>query len=156
MSEGKRWDSVSMNSPVGDALTGKGQQVRFESGIPGFDDLRDFVIVPYPEDSPFWMLQSLEKEEVGFVLVNPFDTYANYEVDLPESALEALEAERAEDVAVFAFVTIRQPVEASTVNLAAPVVINRVNRKGTQAILADERLSTREPLFSGSSVGEAR
>lgn len=129
-------------------MTEKASSIHFPQGVPGFQELRDFVISAQGEDSPFYVMQSVEDEKVGFVLVNPFEVYRNYEIRLPESAIELLGVEKPEDVTVYAFVTLRQPVEESTVNLLAPVVVHSGKSLGIQAVLMDERLSIREKLFA--------
>jgi flagellar assembly factor FliW len=147
---------MNMNEPLSETTIQPEQKVYFPQGIPGFQDLRDFVIVPHGEDSPFFFMQSIEKSEVSFVLVNPFEVYANYEIRIPDSALEVLKIGKPEDLVVYALVTLRDPIHEATANLIAPIVINRNTRKGIQTVLADEKLSIRERLFAPSITEGAK
>jgi flagellar assembly factor FliW len=134
----------------------KAPSIHFPQGIPGFQDCRDFVIVSHGDGSPFFLMQSEKKSEVNFVLVNPFEVYMNYGIDLPDSALEALEITEPEDVMVYALVTLRDPVQESTANLMAPIVINRKTMRGIQTFLSDEKLSLRERLFAPLTIEGAK
>jgi flagellar assembly factor FliW len=80
----------------------------------------------------------------------------NYGIDLPDSALEALEITEPEDVMVYALVTLRDPVQESTANLMAPIVINRKTMRGIQTFLSDEKLSLRERLFAPLTIEGAK
>jgi flagellar assembly factor FliW len=122
--------------------------VQFPQGIPGFQDLRDFVIQKHEEDSPFYLMQATDNEDIGFVLVNPFEVFRNYEFQLPDSAKELLEIDKMEQIAVYSLVTLRNPIEESTTNLLAPIVINSANKKGVQVVLMEEKLSIQEKLFA--------
>lgn len=128
------------------------QTIHFPHGIPGFQDLRDFVIEKHEEDSPFFLMQSTDDADIGFVLVSPFEVFRNYEFQLPDSAKELLDIDDLEAIAVYSFVTLRTPVEDSTTNLLAPIVINSANHKGIQVVLKDEKLSIQEKLFAPSPV----
>jgi flagellar assembly factor FliW len=130
--------------------------IHFPQGIPGFQDLRDFVIVSQGEESPFFLMQSVEKSEVSFALVNPFEVYLNYDIDLPESTLESLEIKEDKDVIIYTMVTLRDPVQESTANLVAPIVVNRSTQRGVQTVLTADKLSVRERLFAPVIAEEAK
>jgi flagellar assembly factor FliW len=82
--------------------------------------------------------------------------FRNYEFQLPDSAKELLEIDKMEQIAVYSLVTLRSPVEESTTNLLAPIVINSANKKGVQVVLMEEKLSIQEKLFAPSPVEGAR
>ena len=95
----------------------------FESGIPGFLDEKKFTLLPLDE-TPFFVLQSVTTKEVAFIMMNPFDIFPTYEIDLSQDVLDDLHIESEQDVAVFVILTVRDPFEASTANLQAPVILN--------------------------------
>jgi len=117
----------------------------FEDGIPGFSHLQFFQLMQ-EEESPFFLIQSTEEQEVGFWVVNPFSFFPDYAFTLPEVSKEALRLNEETPVAVFAIVTIRSK-EQITVNLRAPIVINLANRMAKQVILQEEKYPIRQPLF---------
>ncbi|HHX63035.1 MAG TPA: flagellar assembly protein FliW, partial [Epulopiscium sp.] len=63
--------------------------ITFQYGIPGFTKYTQYIIInDEEEDSPFCWLQSVEKPDLAFTLVNPFLTYENYNPNLPKTEIE--------------------------------------------------------------------
>ena len=122
--------------------------IKFQDGIPGFEDEKEFVIL-YNEDqeNPFHYLQSV-KNEFNFIITDPFEIFEDYEIEIPETALEKLKIKEKEDVLIFAMVSIPKEVEKMTANLAGPVVINIKEKLGKQIILDDNRYTTRHYIVS--------
>ncbi|SFD96876.1 flagellar assembly factor FliW [Lentibacillus persicus] len=107
----------------------------FSSGLPGFIEEKEFVLLNTAENSVFQILQSADTPEIAFVVVNPYYFYQNYVFDLDENLLNGLSITDAEDVMVLAIVTVRKPFAESTLNLKAPIIINSQNQQGKQYIL---------------------
>lgn len=118
--------------------------IKFESGIPGFEDEKSFIIIEEEdEDYPFvWML-STENPHVGFIMIDPFKTFSDYEVELPKTAIEKLKIESSEDVTIYTIVNLTEKPEDLTTNLQGPIVINGRTGLGKQVILDDERYTTK-------------
>ena len=55
--------------------------ITFDKGIPGFDNLKQYIIFPLDEEKKdiFSYLQSIEDVGVGFYLVNPFEFFNYYD-----------------------------------------------------------------------------
>ncbi|MBF0434730.1 MAG: flagellar assembly protein FliW [Magnetococcales bacterium] len=115
-------------------------------GLLGFPLSNRFLLFPYGQDSSFFWLQSVDEPEIAFIVVNPFDFFADLEFAIQDEDTEQLGLERGEDVEVFTLVTIPEgrPEEMRT-NLAGPVVVNTVNRKGKQILIKE--FSPRQPLI---------
>ncbi|KAA6474983.1 flagellar assembly protein FliW [Bacillus swezeyi] len=122
------------------------QMIVFENGLPGFSDEQKFVILPLSEDSPFVVLQSVQTEELAFIVASPFIFFKDYGFDLEETTVELLEIESGEDVEVMAILTIEEPFEKSTANLIAPIVVNRKKMLAKQVILHDSPYQTKHPI----------
>jgi flagellar assembly factor FliW len=121
---------------------------QFPQGLPGFDRLRRFALLPVADNPVFAWLQSLEKAEVAFLLVDPFIFFPLYEVELKDSQLKELEIKEKEDVLVYSVVTIPpEGLRQATVNLLAPVVLSRPALQGCQVLLEQEAYQTRHLLF---------
>ena len=43
--------------------------ITFESGIPAFEEEREFLIIPYEEGSPYVFLQSLKTPDLAFLMI---------------------------------------------------------------------------------------
>ena len=121
--------------------------IMFPDGIPGFERDRRFVILELEDLDGFACLQCIDRGELSFIIVNPFVFFPEYEFNLPDAEAQQLEIAEPGDVAVWSIVTIRDELESATVNLVAPIVLNRQKRLGKQVILVDPNLSTRHALF---------
>lgn len=111
----------------------------FENGLPGFEDLTKFVLIPLDADLPLAILQSTEQAQVGFITAYPFAFKADYAFDLSEEDKQALHIETEDEVVPYAIVTVQEPFEDSTMNLLAPVVINVAKKYGKQVVLTDNK-----------------
>lgn len=125
-------------------LTGE-QIFFFDKGLPGFEEFKKFALIVL-DDSPFSYLQSVDDKNISFMLVDPFAFYPNYEFELPDE--EALELGIEDRISIRSMLTLQKPLEDSTVNLLAPLVLNPLNGKAKQVILHQTVYQTRHPLWS--------
>lgn len=121
--------------------------IRFNKGIPGFEDLREFVIFSVEGNEVFKILHSIEDKDVGIIVINPFDFAVDYEVALPENTLKTLKIEEESDVLMLNTVTLSSNINSITVNLRAPIIINIKKDLGEQIILQDEKYPIKYPLI---------
>jgi len=126
--------------------------VHFQNGIPGFLEEKSFILLKLDQDSPFYILQSTNTAELGFVIVNPFQFFTTYEFDLSDNDKAQLKLESEQDVAVYTILNVKDPFEDSTANLQAPVVLNTSNNEAKQIILNDPRYQTKQLLFAEKVV----
>lgn len=123
--------------------------VIFPEGLPGFEDLHEFVLLPYEEKSPYVFLQSASEDYIAFLMTNPFLFVKEYEFNLSKEIMEELAIKSQEDFAVYAMITVPEGgVRQMTANLAAPVVINSKNRQARQIVLEKNGYHTKHLLFS--------
>jgi flagellar assembly factor FliW len=135
----------------GDIELAQDEIITFEKGIPGFEDEKQFALLPFGEDTPFYILQSTNTPELAFVLTEPFTYFKDYEFDLPKDLQEELAIKDKTDVVVFAILTVKDPFSNSTANLQAPVVINKKQQKGKQLLLNNTSYQTKHLLFPEAS-----
>jgi flagellar assembly factor FliW len=124
--------------------------ITFKRGIPGFEDLKQFIIFPLDDNDFFNILHSIEDEAIGLVTVSPFSIYPNYEINLEDNILSDLNITEEKDVLILTTVTLNSKIENITVNLKAPIVINIVERLGEQVILDKIEYSIKHPLLQES------
>ena len=115
----------------------------FATGLPGFPDAQKFVLLPLDADLPLVVLQSVEQQELGFVLAYPFAFKRDYEFDIDEEDKTDLQIEKEDDIIPYTILTLKETFQESTMNLLAPVIINKVKKLGKQIVLQD---STSYPL----------
>lgn len=119
--------------------------IRFVKGLPGFQDEKMFVLIDFPDNPVFQILQSTVTEHVAFVVASPYHFRDEYTFDLAEHTKEELAITTADQVKVLSILTLRKPFEKSTINLQAPIIINVDALKGQQVILTDD-FSARTPF----------
>ncbi|MFX4261965.1 flagellar assembly protein FliW [Pelotomaculum propionicicum] len=120
----------------------------FPAGLPGLPlELNRYALIALSEESPFFFLHSLQEQDVGFVLINPFAFFPDYEFDLTAEESEALDIKKADQqIAVFCIVNASQGLKKATINLLAPLMLNTATGAARQVVLNDKRYSIRHPL----------
>jgi flagellar assembly factor FliW len=127
--------------------------ITFNDGLPGFPQLRRFVVLEKDEIKPFLYLQALPDDDtppIALYLINPFLVDSNYEFRLMDSDMEALKSMNSTELIIYSVATIPADPREATVNLMAPIVINEKARCGRQVILHDSKYSVRHPLLRGA------
>lgn len=119
----------------------------FKKGIPGFENLKKFILFPVEGNDVFNILQSIEDTEIGLVTIVPFNLVGDYELIIENILLEELGITKEEDVLVLNTVTLNSKIENITVNLKAPIIINIINKSGEQIILDKKEYSIKHPLL---------
>lgn len=130
-------------------MTEHGMQARslvFQDGVPGFPQLRRFQLTTVEPDGPFFSLQSLEDEQIGFWAIDPFPFFPQYEFTLSEQVKAQLQIEEDTPVFVCNVVSIRDEGQI-TVNLKAPIVVNEATQMAKQIILNGDQYEIRQPLM---------
>lgn len=120
------------------------QQIHFPSGILGFENFHDFVLLDAAQP-PFLWLQSMEVREIAFVLISPAVFRKDYTLDIMDSDLKeiGLSTIQDEDLISFAIVTIPEDQNDMTANLQGPIIINRQQKLGRQSISTNNKWQTR-------------
>lgn len=127
----------------------------FPHGIPGFPEERSFALISHAQESPFLFLQSATEANLAFLLVDPFAFMPDYEFELKDEIAEEMDLSRDNLPQVLLIATVKEKVADMTVNLLAPLVLNRTNRSGRQVILDKAGYSTCHKLFPGGLPEEA-
>jgi flagellar assembly factor FliW len=131
------------------------QNILFPQGLFGFEELKDYVLLD-AEKPPFYWLQSVDKTQVAFVVVNPFLIRPDYEVNIGNEELAEIGIDAPEKALILAIVTIPPDGSPMTVNLQGPLAINRDTRRGKQAVLSDSRWKTRHDIMAELASAQAR
>lgn len=121
--------------------------ITFKKGLPGFEDLRRFIIFPVEENEVFSILHSIEDEKTGFVVISPFYVRKDYEINLNDDCINELKIESPEDVMLLSTVTLNSDIKNITTNLKAPIIINIKAKLGEQIILENDDYLIKQPLI---------
>lgn len=128
----------------GEITINEGNIITFNNGIPGFEEYKKFIILDFEGKSTLKCLQSIENKDVCLVIINPWDYFNDYQIELCDDEISYLEIEKEEDVLVYNVITIRQ--DKITANLLAPIVINSLKNKGKQIILSNTNYRIRQEI----------
>ena len=106
------------------------QIIRFEGGLAGFENYKNFLMVQLDFVLFYWLV-SIDEPEVVFPLVPVNSFMENYHAEI--------------GTIPFGLVTFNSDPTKITVNLRAPLYINNDKKTGYQKLL--ERFKTNYPLF---------
>jgi len=123
----------------------------FPESLPGFENLKSFIIVRTNPEAVFCYLHSLDDLDICFIITDPFLFYPEYEFDLPDGAIEELKLSKPECAKIWSIISVPngKGVEQATINLVAPIVVNTVSKQSKQVILQNTNYSIRQPLLRG-------
>lgn len=125
------------------------QQISFSAGLPGFPDVRNFVLLNTElAQDPFSILRCVEDEEIEFVVTTPGIFFPDYAPVIDDATVERLGIKTAEDALLLIILSVGDEAADITANLLGPIVINQQTRSAAQAILAGQDFDLRQPLFS--------
>ncbi|MDD4156807.1 MAG: flagellar assembly protein FliW [Candidatus Cloacimonetes bacterium] len=126
--------------------------ITFPSGILGFPDVKNYVLLDVDESSPLKWMQSTEEPSLAFVVIDPNLFKADYVINAHRSDLKDIEVEKAEDVVVLVLVTVPREPSRMTANLKGPVLINVKNNKAKQMIVDDVDYDIKYRLLSEDMI----
>lgn len=131
----------------GDRVYEESDIILFKNGLPGFEHLKKFIIFETDENKIFSILHSVEDDGVGLVIVSPFSIFKDYEFEIDDDSLKEIKVEKPQDLEIYNTVTLNSDINKTTVNLKAPIVINKNEKLGEQIILDNSRYKIKHPFF---------
>jgi flagellar assembly factor FliW len=117
----------------------------FPEGLIGFENLRNFVVMPNKKDGPLFWIQSVEDPQVAFVLTDPTNFYFDYKPVPDGSEREKLGITDDDECLIVSVVSV-PPDRKITLNLAAPILFAPETNRALQVILEGTGFSPRTPL----------
>ena len=103
--------------------------ITFESGIPAFEEEREFLIIPYEEGSPYVFLQSLKTPDLAFLMTMPLVFFPEYEVVIDDDVERALGLTSPDEVLIYT------------------ILVNAKTRRAKQIVLDRSPYTTKHRLF---------
>lgn len=121
--------------------------VLFTEGLIGFENLRDFIVMPNRKNGPLFWIQSVDDPDIAFVLTDPTNFFLDYKV-VPDGRERAkLGIDKDDECHVLSVVTV-PPDRKVTLNLMAPILFAPATNRAIQVALENSQYKTREPLPS--------
>ncbi len=114
------------------------QVIEFAEGLIGLPRLKRAALVESDEYAPFCWLASLDDENIRFVVVDPCAVYPGYETESADDTED--------EFSFLAIVKVNSDWQKTTVNLRAPIFVDKKTRRGGQVILAESDYQLEEAL----------
>jgi len=118
-------------------------------GLAGFAAHRRFARVECHPGSPFEWLIALEDPELAFSVADPARVVRGYEPPREEAA--AALGTSPEDVEFLALVVVPSEVRRMTIDLVAPIAVDRRRRIGRQLVVVEPGWSAAVPILPARS-----
>lgn len=121
--------------------------VKFQEGLPGFENLRKFAVINMEESRPLYWLQAIDDPLIALPVIDPFLVAEDYCVDINDEEIASLNIMREEDLLLLSVAVIPDEIERMTANLAAPILINIRQGLGKQIVIDSREYPIRYPIF---------
>lgn len=126
----------------------------FPKGIPGFEDEREFALLPIEGNTMFQVMQSTNVSEIALIVANPYTLVEDYSFDIDEPTIKLLEIKKEDDIFVLGVLSLNDPLETSTINLQAPIIFHVSKKIAKQMIINDQKFSVRHIIGSQPSLSK--
>jgi len=114
--------------------------ITFTQPILGFADCTRYVLIEGPGKGTVYWLQSVDRSDVAFLVMDPLQVVPDYEVNLPESEVEDLELADETEAVLLTLVVVPDDKTYVRTNLRAPVIYNPRRNIAKQVVLYDSEL----------------
>lgn len=125
--------------------------ILFPQGLPGFDNMKKFIILNEEDEELFSWLQSIDDPSIAFALIDVLKIMPEYDplVSLEElKIIDVLDSDKdLENIVSYNIVVIPKDIKEMSVNLKAPVIINTKTYKGKQALASNDNYEIRHKIF---------
>jgi flagellar assembly factor FliW len=125
-------------------------------GLIGLPDFKKFELIVDPESLPFVILRCIDGDSIQIPAVEPVGLVENYKLDIGDADAESLGLSGADANPLILNVATIKSFEPQkvTLNLAAPILVNRRTRVGKQVVLVNyQDYSTTHVLIDQTSEG---
>ena len=89
-------------------------------------------------DELFSTMRDKQNKGISFTLVNPY-LLREYSFDIPSETKNLLEIHANSKISVYNILLIQKPLEKSTINFLAPIIINHDNNTLAQIVLEPKK-----------------
>lgn len=127
----------------------------FPEGIPGFEKIKEYCILAREEEKPFGHLSALGSFNLEFIVINPWYVKPDYNPEISDDDVAFLGSPSPNEILILAIVALGEPINESTVNLMAPVVVSLKTRVGKQVAIRNfKEYSNQQPIVAAARASE--
>ncbi|MEW6201247.1 MAG: flagellar assembly protein FliW [bacterium] len=117
--------------------------------VPGFPNSTHYFFIERKNIAPFKWMQSVEEQDLTFVVVEPHHFFHDYTLHLSTFDLEELGIRRGEEIYLLVIVVLPEDLTKMTANLRGPLVFNLKDRCFKQVFVEGEKYTVRESILEG-------
>ncbi len=121
-------------SRFGDIEISEEQVIRIKGGLFGFTNLSKYIIIHQRGQGAFVWLQSLERPELAFPLIDPHLVYPDYLLEISREEADKIGIVDEDDVKIFVLVAVRAGNKKLQLNMQGPLIINQKNNLAMQFV----------------------
>ena len=112
--------------------------IKFPGGLFAFEEQHRFIMLsPLGENVfPAW-LQSVDNENLCFIVFDPQQIASNYSITADPESLKAVGSESEEDLRYLVLAVVPEDYKNTTVNLKSPIIVNTEKMLAAQTIVSE-------------------
>lgn len=142
------------SSRFGELAVPESEAFRFPTGLPGFPGSHVLALFPNPGGGCFEWLHSTSNRDLGFAVLAPDEAMVGLLDSAVASAARLLGWDGDDSIDARLIVTVPAGApQLATVNVRAPILLNRSRAVGAQPVLNDDSLPFRLRLFPDAGRG---
>jgi len=122
--------------------------VEFNNGMYGFEKYKKFIILKDNPEDDIMYLQSVDNEDLSFVLIDPYSILPTYSPNVTNEDLIDLKISNETRLKFLVIAIIKEKIQNSVVNLKSPIAINAELKIAKQVILENIEYPLRYPVFN--------
>ncbi len=136
-----------ITTAYGDIQYEKEDLILLSDGLFGFSELTEYLLICLDEEnSTLLILQSVQKPEISFAVINPVLLCPDYSPVLTPEELFSMGVEDSGELSYYAICIVKKNWAESTVNLKSPLAINPQTLKGMQVVLEGSQYQFRHQI----------
>lgn len=134
----------------GDVDVAQEKIIRFDNGLMGFEDYKEYTILFDSEKKAgktiMW-LQSVEEQALALPVIDPMLITEKYDPIVEDELLSSIGEIGEEDLLILVTLTVPGDITRMTANYKAPIIINAGTLKGVQLIAENEDYMVKHPVY---------
>lgn len=138
-----------INTEFGEMEISTQDIIHFEQGLPGFDAVKDYVLISHDEHGTIMTMQTADGEVPQFVVLDPYTIFDRFEPKMPASADTIFGDKSPAELRFLVIAVVKENYLETIVNLRSPVVIDPITKNAAQIILENTDYSLQHKVFSG-------
>lgn len=121
--------------------------INFIEGMYGFENYKKYIILKDNPEDDIMYLQSVDKDDLSFVLIDPYSIIPSYTPNVNKEDLTELNVTDETELKFLVIAIIKEKLQDSVVNLKSPIAINPELKVAKQVILENVEYPLRYPIF---------